>query len=123
MASIFYFVLQMLQMWFDWFQKRRQNDAETSGAEDGFPFKLRSCGDNQEESSSRNDISTTTSQTPAWTPQITGPQGSTSGYLHEIGDIMEVDFQALFESDSGLFDTSPGLFFETAMGWFDEFSG
>jgi hypothetical protein len=126
MASIFYVVLQMLQMWFDWFQKRCQNDAEASGAEGGFPFKIRS-GDNQEESSSRNAISATTSQTPAWTPawtpQITGPQGSTSGNLHEIGDMMEVDFQALFESDSGLFDTSPGLFFETAMGWFDEFTG
>jgi hypothetical protein len=123
LASIFYFVVQMLQMWFDWVQKRCQNDAEASGAEDGFPFKIRSCSDNQEESSSRNDISTTTSQTPAWTPQITGAPGSTSGNLHEIGDMMEVDFQALFESDSGLFDTSPGLFFETAMGWFDEFTG
>jgi hypothetical protein len=123
MGSLFFFVLQMLQMWFDWYQKRCQNDAEPPGAEDGFPFKGRGFGDNQEESSSRNDIPPTTAQTPTWPPQVTGPQGSTSGYLHEMGDIMEVDFQALFESDSGLFDTSPGLFFETAMGWFDEFTG
>jgi hypothetical protein len=123
MGSLFYIMLQMLQMWFNWYQKRCQNDAEPSGAEDGFPFKSRSGGDNQEESSSRNDIPTTTAQTPTWPTQVTGPQGSTSGYLQEIGDIMEVDFQALFESDSGLFDTSPGLFFETAMGWFDEFTG
>jgi hypothetical protein len=124
MGVLFYFVLQMLQMWFDWFQKRCQNDAEASEAEDGFPFKMRSCGDNQEgESSNGNDIPTTTSRTPAWMPQITGPQGSTSGYLQEIGDIMEVDFQALFESDGGACDTAPGLLFETAMGWFDEFTG
>jgi hypothetical protein len=123
MGSLFYFLLLILQMWFDRFQKRRQNDAEAFEAEDGFSFRTGSGGDNEEEASSnRNDIPTNSSQTPTLTPQIRGPQGSASGYLQEIGDIMEVDFQALFESDSGAFDTAPGLLFETAMGWFDEFT-
>jgi hypothetical protein len=107
MASVFYFLLQMLQMWFDWVRKRCENDSECPAVEEA-----------DGENSTGNEFPINSSRPPSVATPLRGPIGSPNGFSqleYEPGDMMDIDFEGLM---SGLeFDSHTGLFFETAVGW------